>query len=926
MHNRLGIPFGRARSLAVSFVVAAVAATTVAIAAAAPPANDDLDDAIPLTAGVEVDWVLTTEATAEVDEDPCVSGGVDSIWYSFTAPAAGEYAAYLADSTLDTSVAWHDDVDVQVSCQDDSSTSKDGVVMATFTEGQTRYVRVAGFQDVVLEGHGRVGVAAVETGLDDFADAGDLVIDEGTGRAALGIRWASATTETDEPADCGPLTLNHESTWVGFTPPETRSWRLGNHSEVSTDVAVYVGTDLASLSLVNCTANGNASLIAELDAGTRYWIRVGASEDEAGVVFARPAALRFEHEEIYATASGIDQVDLQHFESGLAAITVETPSDTYVFMEETGGVWSSETVPGTAGLNSSSWARVSLAELDTGEPAFVYHASAGGLRYAWRSSGGAWTDESIDADTSAGRGARLLIAPDGTPTVVYARTTDAHIMFATRGAGGWTTETVQPITFGSTAGDYFGMPAFAFDPTGEVAITYGTYTDGLYLVTHDGVSWSAEKIFSTAEDGPLRAIEMQWDSEGRMLAPFLSGRTSNLMVAIGDGETWTAEANTAQSGLADNDWECAQSGSTIDSADTLSVAWIDCNTSGTLAVTQRAADGTWTLGDAISSFVDPSSGDFEGHLETWSTDTVGAVMVDDRLHVMVTRAHDDSLWLFRDALQASAPTVGPMEGTFDLDLSGSSDTIGEIASYTWTDLPAGCAVSGSGTGQTMTCADYTTDTGFTGTAKLIVTDVDGNVDIVAVPIDLANFTCSDDATPFLDMPAQTWAADAIACIYELAVTTGTTGTTFDPAGFVTRKQMATFMGRLYEAVGQACVGGSTPFTDMPPEAWAIDGIECVYALGVTTGTSDTTFSPDDFVTRKQMAAFLARLYESLGGTCDAVATPFTDMPPETWAADAIACIYDLGVTTGATATTFEPDEPVTRMQMAAFIARLFEAL
>jgi hypothetical protein len=83
-----------------------------------------------------------------------------------------------------------------------------------------------------------------------------------------------------------------------------------------------------------------------------------------------------------------------------------------------------------------------------------------------------------------------------------------------------------------------------------------------------------------------------------------------------------------------------------------------------------------------------------------------------------------------------------------------------------------------------------------------------------------------------------------------------------------------------------------------------------------------------------MAAFLARLHRLLTPTqpddADALATeptsPFDDVDPTSFAYDDIALIADLGITTGTSPSTYSPDDPVTREQMAAFLARLHRLL
>ena len=60
---------------------------------------------------------------------------------------------------------------------------------------------------------------------------------------------------------------------------------------------------------------------------------------------------------------------------------------------------------------------------------------------------------------------------------------------------------------------------------------------------------------------------------------------------------------------------------------------------------------------------------------------------------------------------------------------------------------------------------------------------------------------------------------------------------------------------------RVCPTEASPFTDVGSVMWALAEINCVYGLGITAGTSPDTFGPDDPVTRAQMAVFLARLWE-----------------------------------------------------------------
>ena len=186
--------------------------------------------------------------------------------------------------------------------------------------------------------------------------------------------------------------------------------------------------------------------------------------------------------------------------------------------------------------------------------------------------------------------------------------------------------------------------------------------------------------------------------------------------------------------------------------------------------------------------------------------------------------------------------------------------------------------------------------------------------------------CRFGPTPFTDVRATSFAALPVECLYALGISGGTSATTYAPDESVTREQMAAFIARTIRALGTTCPTDPTPFTDVPATSFAAGDIACLYGLGVTGGTSATTYAPDDDVSREQMASFVARTIRALGTTCPADPAPFTDVPATSFAATDIECIYGLGISGGTTATTYEPETDVSREQMAAFISRTILAV
>ena len=173
------------------------------------------------------------------------------------------------------------------------------------------------------------------------------------------------------------------------------------------------------------------------------------------------------------------------------------------------------------------------------------------------------------------------------------------------------------------------------------------------------------------------------------------------------------------------------------------------------------------------------------------------------------------------------------------------------------------------------------------------------------------------------------AVDAIDCIADYGISTGTTATTFDPFTDVARWQMALFLTRQAEVHGVTLPDGSDQgFTDLTGvPAAAVTAINQTAQLGISTGTSATTFDPNSTVERWQMALFITRLATEAGLTLgDGSDQGFTDLAgvPDA-AVVAINQIAQLEVSEGTSATTFDPFAPVSRWAMALFLARTLEA-
>lgn len=110
---------------------------------------------------------------------------------------------------------------------------------------------------------------------------------------------------------------------------------------------------------------------------------------------------------------------------------------------------------------------------------------------------------------------------------------------------------------------------------------------------------------------------------------------------------------------------------------------------------------------------------------------------------------------------------------------------------------------------------------------------------------------------------------------------------------------------------------ASQFADLTAGSWYYGGVRCALENGLMTGTSARTFAPDRPVTRAMLVTILWRLAGEPYGRV----SPFEDVLPGSWYAQAVSWAYDKGIVTGVTATSFQPDAPVTREQLCAILCR-----
>ena len=113
--------------------------------------------------------------------------------------------------------------------------------------------------------------------------------------------------------------------------------------------------------------------------------------------------------------------------------------------------------------------------------------------------------------------------------------------------------------------------------------------------------------------------------------------------------------------------------------------------------------------------------------------------------------------------------------------------------------------------------------------------------------------------------------------------------------------------------------GNNPFIDVPAGSYYEDAVIWAVDKGITTGTSATTFEPNGICTRAQAVTFLWRAAGSPAAKSSAM--PFVDVKAGSYYETAVLWAVENGITKGTSDTMFSPDATCTRAQIVTFLWR-----
>ena len=171
------------------------------------------------------------------------------------------------------------------------------------------------------------------------------------------------------------------------------------------------------------------------------------------------------------------------------------------------------------------------------------------------------------------------------------------------------------------------------------------------------------------------------------------------------------------------------------------------------------------------------------------------------------------------------------------------------------------------------------------------------------------------------MAENAWYYDAVKYAYNEELFQGTSNTTFAPENTMTRAMLVTV---LYRLASEPEVTGTTAFTDLKAGEYYCNAVLWAMQNGITEGVDETHFAPNKAVTREQMVTFLYRYAELTGMdvTAKADITTYADHAKVgTYAADAMAWAVASGLIKGMGNNTLAPRGTAIRAQVAMVLYR-----
>ena len=176
---------------------------------------------------------------------------------------------------------------------------------------------------------------------------------------------------------------------------------------------------------------------------------------------------------------------------------------------------------------------------------------------------------------------------------------------------------------------------------------------------------------------------------------------------------------------------------------------------------------------------------------------------------------------------------------------------------------------------------------------------------------------------FTDVRTNNWFAGAVEYVVNNGLFSGVSDTSFAPNEPVTRGMLVTV---LWRAAGEPVAGAST-FADVPADAWYANAVAWANANGIVQGYDASTFAPDDRITREQLAAIFQRYagFKGMETSGRGDLSQFGDTGAlSNWAQEGVSWAVGAGLISGKGDGVLDPQGATTRAEAAVILQRFLE--
>ena len=177
------------------------------------------------------------------------------------------------------------------------------------------------------------------------------------------------------------------------------------------------------------------------------------------------------------------------------------------------------------------------------------------------------------------------------------------------------------------------------------------------------------------------------------------------------------------------------------------------------------------------------------------------------------------------------------------------------------------------------------------------------------------------SAPFTDVPEDAWYKEAVDYVYANGLMSGTSATTFAPSTQLSRAMMVQILYNLEE---QPVVTESAAFTDVAADVWYAGAVNWAAGEGIVSGYGNGKFGPEDLITREQMANMLYYYaqYKGYDVSASGELSSFTDgASTSSWAAEAVRWAVGSGLLSGKGGGVLDPRGTATRAEAASIFMR-----